>query len=79
MPDETSETQLDRIERKLDTYGVILTGNSKPERGHVVRMDRLEGRAKRSDRMQGVILTTVVGMVLVIIGATLTGVVRWLV
>ena len=79
MPDETSETQLDRIERKLDTYGVILTGNSKPERGHVVRMDRLEGRAKRSDRMQGVILTTVVGMVLVIIGATLTGMVRWLV
>ena len=79
MPDETSETQLDRIERKLDTYGVILTGNSKPERGHVVRMDRLEGRAKRSDRMQGVILTSVVGMVLVIIGATLTGIVRWLV
>ena len=71
MPDD--ETQLDRIERKLDIYGGIRTGNGKPERGHVIRVDRLEGRARRSDRIQGFVVAAVVFS---IVGAVLAAVIK---
>ncbi|MEE8607813.1 MAG: hypothetical protein V3S55_09420 [Nitrospiraceae bacterium] len=41
------ETQLDKIERKLDTLCKILTGNSNPSLGLVVRFDRVEQTQKR--------------------------------
>ncbi len=41
------ETQLDKIERKLDTLCKILTGNSNPSVGLVVRFDRVEQTQKR--------------------------------
>ncbi len=40
-------TQLDKIERKLDTLCKILTGNSNPSVGLVVRFDRVEQTQKR--------------------------------
>ncbi len=40
-------TQLDKIERKLDTVCKILTGNSNPSVGLVVRFDRVEQTQKR--------------------------------
>lgn len=42
-----TETQLGRIERKLDTVCKILTGNSNPSVGLVVRFDRVEQTQKR--------------------------------
>ena len=42
-----TETQLGRIERKLDTLCKILTGNSNPSVGLVVRFDRVEQAQKR--------------------------------
>ena len=76
MPDESDETQLDRIERMVKASNRILTGNGHPERGHVVRMDRLEGRARRSDRIQGAVVATVTGVVLLIIGTAATAMFR---
>ena len=86
MPDEAEQSQLDRIEALcVDTRNVVkrvsvqMFGNSHPERGHVVRIDRLEVSGARTDRWQGVILTALAALVLLIIGAILTGIVRWLV
>ena len=43
MPhDELFADQIDRIEKKLDTIGVILTGNGHPENGLVLQVDRLK-------------------------------------
>jgi len=44
MPDPT---QLDRIESDVSSIKVILTGNSKPERGLIIRVDRLEQIQRR--------------------------------
>ena len=73
-------TQLDRIEtqcaensRDLKQIRITLHGNGQPERGHVIRMDRLEIRAKRSDKLlwavTGAVIVGAVGMV----AAAITG------
>lgn len=41
------QTQLDRIESTISDIKVILTGNSKPERGLIIRVDRLEQIQRR--------------------------------
>ena len=67
MPDEAEQSQLDRIEalcvdtkQELKRVSVQMFGNGQPERGHVIRMDRLEVRGARTDRWQGAVITTVV-------------------
>lgn len=47
MADTTQDWRA-RIEGKLDQLHVLLTGNSKPHTGVIVRLDRLEQRAGRS-------------------------------
>lgn len=42
-----TETQLGRIERKLNTLCRLLTGNDHPEEGLIVRFDRVEQTQKR--------------------------------
>ncbi len=57
-------TQLDRIEQKIDKLSLVIQGNGRPSRGLVVKVDRLETRAKRVDRIQGaVVLSVMIGFV----------------
>ncbi len=42
-----NESQLDRIEGKVDTLCLILTGDGEPQKGLVVRFDRVEQAQKR--------------------------------
>jgi len=57
-------TQLDRIEAKIDKLSLVIQGNGHPSHGLVVKVDRLETRAQRVDRIQGgVVLAVVVGFV----------------
>ncbi len=57
-------TQLDRIEQKIDKLSVVIQGNGHPSHGLVVKVDRLETRAKRIDKIQGGMgLAVVVGFV----------------
>ena len=64
-----TETQLGRIERKLDTLCKILTGNSNPSVGLVVRFDRVEQAQKRVRwllrSMTGAIIAAAVGGIIV--------------
>ena len=67
MPSDAEQPQLDRIEalcvdtkQELKRVSVQMFGNGKPERGHVIRVDRLEVRSTRTDRWQGAVITAVV-------------------
>lgn len=53
-------TQLDRIEGKVDRALLLLEGNGKPERGLVVRVDRLEQSEKRRARWVGAFGTAMI-------------------
>ena len=43
-------SQLDRIERQLETLTAIVTGNGTPEKGIIVRLDRIENWMQRVDQ-----------------------------
>ena len=62
-------TQLDRIEQKLDKLSLLIEGNGNPGHGLVMKVDRLETRAKRIDRMQGAAITAIVGGAMMVIWA----------
>ena len=59
--------QFDRIEKKVDELKGLLTGNKNPGVGYIVRIDRLEQRAKAFSWILGILGTAVV-----------VGIVRWL-
>ena len=67
MPEE--ETQLDRIEHKVDVLCRIITGNSNPSVGLVVRFDRVEQAQKRVRwllrSMTGAVIAAAVGGIIV--------------
>ena len=60
----TIRTMLEAQGTKIDKLCLLLTGNSNPERGLVVRVDRVEQRNKRLDRwfwlLAGAVVTSVV-------------------
>ena len=54
-----TETQLDRIEHKLDLIGDLVCGDGNPQKGLVLKVALLESRAKRIDAIQKVVVTAV--------------------
>jgi hypothetical protein len=56
--------QLDRMEKKLDELHKLMTGNSEPHKGVIVRMDRLEQRSRATlwfvNVVLGALITAVV-------------------
>ncbi len=80
----TTQTAVDkedliRLEGKIDTLIVVVTGNGAPERGVIVRLDRVEQwRAELDRRIDslsariGQVLIAIVLMALVFIGSVLT-------
>ena len=54
-----AETQLDRIERKVDLIGDLVCGDGNPHKGLVLSVALLESRAKRIDAIQKVVVTAV--------------------
>ncbi len=67
-----NESQLDRIERKLDTLCKIITGNDNPGEGLVVRFDRVEQAQKR---VRWYIRTIVAALVAAILFGIVAGIV----
>ena len=65
------ETWEERVERKLDFLCTLLTGNGDPQKGLVVRVDRLEQAEKRRKWWVG----TAVGAAIV---AVVNAVMMWL-
>lgn len=63
-------TQLDKIERKLDTLCRLLTGNDHPEEGLIVRFDRVEQAQKRVRwflrSFTGAIIAAVIGGAIIV-------------
>ena len=61
MADETKgETQLDRIENRVEFISEILTGDGTPEKGHIVRIDRLERVQKCIIWVAGIAVSSVI-------------------
>jgi len=66
-------SQLDRIEaqcaetgRDVKKLNQHMFGNGQPERGHVVRLDRLERDSKRSGRSSRTVVTAIVSSVVAV-------------
>ena len=78
MADPTT-ADLDRIERKIDQVLTILTGDGEPNRGIIVRLDRVEQwRSELDRRIDSLsarisqVLIAIALMALVFIGSVLT-------
>ena len=61
--DTTNRDWQHRIEAKLDKIHVLLMGDGNPHKGMVVRLDRLEQRARRSVVVQSVVVTSIVAAI----------------
>jgi len=60
-------SMLDLILGEIKTIKTLLTGNGEPERGIIVRLDRIETKQKRISKAAGLvlgILATVIGAIL---------------
>ena len=55
---------VERMEPKLSTVHRIITGDSEPERGHVIRIDRLERAEDRRNKWAMIVLGTVAALVI---------------
>lgn len=70
---DSTPSQLDRIEsqcaetgRDVKKLNQHMFGNGQPERGHVVRLDRLERDAKRSGRFSRTVVTAIVSSIVAV-------------
>ena len=52
--------QFNRIEHKIDQLTQHLTGNGRPDRGVIVRLDRLEQRSARLVWVSRAVVTTII-------------------
>ena len=60
---DSTQSWRERIEVKLEKVYVLLTGDGNPHKGIVVRLDRLEQRARRMAMIQTTVITTIVAVV----------------
>jgi len=44
------DAQLSQVEKKQDRLFLLMTGNGEPERGHVLRLDRIEQRERLREK-----------------------------
>ncbi len=74
MPDDKAlKDWRQRIESKIDKLFVLLTGDGNPQRGIIVRLDRVEQQAGRVAIIQRVVVTTVIAA---IVAATMAWLLR---
>ena len=52
-----------RIEAKLDKIHVLLMGDGNPHKGMVIRLDRLEQRARRATVIQSIVVSGAAGAI----------------
>lgn len=55
------KTQLDRIEEELKKLNHMVTGNGTPERGIIVRLDRIEQNEKTRNKYVGAAIVAAIG------------------
>jgi len=67
------QTRLQRIEEQVTEIHHALFGNGVPERGHIVRMDRVEQTLKLAGWVLGVVTTTTLGLLIAQLWRTLGG------
>jgi len=68
----SEQTQLDRIEQRVQKIDKLLTGNGDPSKGIIVRLDRLEQTEIKRSRLVGALFLGVLLMVATTIWGKLT-------
>lgn len=71
--DKAPDPEFERIHERLDLVLELLQGNGTPEKGLVVRVDRLEQSKKTRDKVIGAATVAAVGALIKSWWTTLTG------
>ena len=67
------QSQLDRIENRIENIEHVLVGNGEPESGHVHRIAMLEANDRRRSRIEITVLALVATLVVTSIYSLITG------